>query len=127
MPIKIIRPFNNFGPRQSERAIIPTIISQLLSKKNEEVNLGNVSPTRDFTYVIDTCNAYIEIFKNNNFFGEITNVGTNSEISINELYLKISKIMNINKKIAQQNIYEKRPKSSEVERLVCSNKKLKLI
>ena len=99
LPIKIIRPFNNFGPRQSERAIIPTIISQLLSKKNEEVNLGNVSPTRDFTYVEDTCNAYIEMFKNNNFFGEITNVGTNSEISINDLYLKINKIMNINKKI----------------------------
>lgn len=123
LPIKIIRPFNNFGPRQSERAIIPTIISQLLSKKNEDVNLGNVSPTRDFTYVTDTCNAYIEMFKNNNFFGEITNVGTNSEISINELYLKISKIMNINKKIVHQNI-RKRPKDSEVERLVCANNKM---
>ena len=123
LPIKIIRPFNNFGPRQSERAIIPTIISQLLSKKSEEVNLGNVSPSRDFTYVTDTCNAYIEIFKNNKFFGEITNVGTNSEISINELYSKISGIMNIKKKIVQQK-NRKRSDSSEVERLVCSNNKI---
>ena len=99
LPVKIIRPFNNFGPRQSERAIIPTIISQVLSKNNKQINLGNLIPTRDFTYVIDTCSAFLEVLSNKKFFGEITNVGTNSEISVKSLAYKIIKLMNSNKEI----------------------------
>ena len=124
LPIKIVRPFNNFGPRQSERAIIPTIISQVLSKNSQKINLGNLLPTRDFTYVIDTCSAFLEIFSNNKFFGEITNIGTNSEISVKSLANKIIKLMNSNKEIYEESI-RFRPKNSEVDRLVCSNDKLK--
>ncbi len=123
LPVKIIRPFNNYGPRQSERAIIPTIISQLLNNKSKKLNLGNITPTRDFTYVIDTCRAYEQILKNNNFIGDTTNVGTNNEISIGDLALKISKIMKIDVKISTENI-RLRPENSEVERLVCDNSKI---
>ena len=90
---------------------------------NKQINLGNLIPTRDFTYVIDTCSAFLEVLSNKKFFGEITNVGTNSEISVKSLAYKIIKLMNSNKEIKEDSI-RLRPKKSEVERLVCSNKKL---
>ena len=123
LPVKIIRPFNNFGPRQSERAIIPTIISQLLNNKSDKLNLGNLTPTRDFTYVEDTCRAYLEIYKNDNFIGNTINVGTNNEISIEELSLKISTLMNIDAQVFEDK-NRLRPINSEVERLVCDNSKI---
>ena len=122
LPVKIVRPFNTYGPRQSARAIIPTVISQLLNGKNQ-IKLGNLSPTRDLTFVKDTCKGFYEIYKSDNLFGEITNIGMNEEISIGELVQKIFSL--IGKKmeiiIEDQRI---RPENSEVERLFSDNKKL---
>jgi len=121
-PIKIVRPFNTYGPRQSARAIIPTIIAQCTSDRGE-VRLGNLEPTRDLTFVNDTCEGFIEIFSSDNFYGEVTNIGMNSEISIGDLAHNIMKIMGVDFPI----ITDKkriRPRNSEVERLVCDNNKL---
>ncbi len=123
LPIKIIRPFNVFGPRQSTRAIIPTIISQLL-KNNSDVQLGNLDTKRDFTYVLDTCAAYKAIFENNKIFGETINVGTNINISILDLFELIKEKINCNSKLKQAEI-RKRDKLSEVDSLLCNNNKLK--
>ena len=122
LPIKIIRPFNTFGPRQSARAVIPTIITQALT--NKKIKIGNLNATRDFLFVEDLCSAYEKILKSNKLFGEVVNVGVNSEISIKNLIIKISKIL----KIKLISVVEKqriRPKKSEVNRLNCDNEKLK--
>lgn len=121
-PIKIVRPFNNYGPRQSIRAVIPTIISQLLQNKYE-IKLGNIHPTRDFTYVKDTCSGFKEIFETNNFFGEVINIGMNDEISIRDIVYKIAKLMKKQIRIVSDE-RRYRPKESEVERLRCDNTKL---
>ena len=122
IPIKIVRPFNTYGPRQSARAVIPTIISQLLNSNNE-VKLGNLSPTRDLTFVKDTCEGFIEIQKSDKLFGEIINLGMNEEISIEDLAEKITTLMDKEIKIIHD---EKRvrPDASELERLKCDNSKL---
>ncbi|PPR48333.1 MAG: dTDP-glucose 4,6-dehydratase [Alphaproteobacteria bacterium MarineAlpha5_Bin8] len=122
LPIKIIRPFNTFGPRQSSRAIIPTIVNQTLSKKNK-IKVGNISPTRDFTYVEDTCSAFLEVLKNEKLFGEIVNVGSNNEISIKNIINLVFDKLDINKKIEIVKL-RKRPNKSEVDRLVCDNTKI---
>ena len=122
MPIKIVRPFNTYGPRQSARAIIPTIISQIL-KGNSTLKLGSLTPTRDLTYVDDTCNGFYQIYKSKSLIGEVTNIGMNSEISIEKLVELISEIMNTELQIETSND-RIRPKNSEVERLVCDNQKL---
>ncbi len=121
-PVKIIRPFNTFGPRQSFRAVIPTIISQILNKK--KIKIGNINTTRDFTYVHDLCNAYYKIHESNKCIGQILNVGSGKEISIKELIIKINSITTKNAKI---NVEKKRlrPKGSEVNRLRCNNTKIK--
>ena len=122
LPIKIIRPFNTFGPRQSARAVIPTIITQAIT--NKKIKIGNLNATRDFLFVEDLCSAYEKILKSNKLFGEVVNVGVNSEISIKNLIVKISKIL----KIKLISVVEKqriRPKKSEVNRLNCNNDKLK--
>ncbi len=93
MPIKIVRPFNVFGPRQSARAIIPSIIVQILNER-KKIKIGNITPTRDLTYVKDTVNGFIEIMNSKSLVGEITNIGTNIEISIKELAFKIADLMN---------------------------------
>jgi len=122
LPVKIVRPFNTYGPRQSARAIIPTIISQLLNGKNK-IKLGNVSPTRDLTYVTDTCNAFLDIYNSDLLFGEIINIGMKSEISIKSLAELIAKFLNVD--LIIESLEERiRPKNSEVERLVCDNTKL---
>tara|TARA_Y100001958_G_C21212345_1_gene537940 strand:+ start:135 stop:1115 length:981 start_codon:yes stop_codon:yes gene_type:complete len=123
LPIKIVRPFNTYGPRQSSRAIIPTIISQCL-KKDKTLSLGNLKPTRDLTYVVDTCNGFLEILKSDNFLGEIINIGSNSEISINDLVHKIMNLMQVNLEINSEDM-RVRPENSEVDRLKCENSKLK--
>ena len=122
LPVKIVRPFNTYGPRQSARAIIPTIISQLLNG-NKSIELGNISPTRDLTYVTDTCEGVYEIYNSDSIFGEVINVGMNSEISIGDLVGLISSIMNVDITI-QCSENRIRPEKSEVERLICSNQKL---
>ena len=122
LSVKIVRPFNTYGPRQSARAVIPTIISQLLNGNNE-IKLGNISPTRDLTFVKDTCHGFIEIYKSNKLFGEITNIGMNEEISIGDLAEKVAKLMGKEIKIIRD---EKRirPDASEVEQLRCNNEKI---
>ena len=122
LPVKIVRPFNTYGPRQSARAVIPTIIMQALSG-SESLKLGNLDPTRDLTFVEDTCNGFLEIYKSNNFFGEITNIGMNSEISMGELAKEIMKIMKIEIPIVTDQS-RLRPNKSEVDRLLCNNEKL---
>ena len=122
LPIKIVRPFNTYGPRQSARAIIPTVISQILSNK-KRIELGNLTPTRDLTYVSDTCQGFIEIFKSDKLFGEVTNIGMNQEISIGDLVILIAKILNKSIEVIPKS-QRIRPKGSEVNRLLCDNKKL---
>jgi len=122
LPVKIVRPFNTYGPRQSARAIIPTVISQIHAKK-EKIELGNLFPTRDLTFVKDTCHGFFDIYKSDSLFGEVTNIGVNDEISIGDLVRLIAKLMD-----ATVNIVTKeeriRPDNSEVERLICDNSKL---
>lgn len=123
LPVTIVRPFNTFGPRQSARAIIPTIITQLMSGKNK-INLGSLHPTRDLLYVKDTVNGFIEIAKSDKTLGEEINIATQSEISIGDLAQKIINIINPSAVIQCDEI-RKRPDKSEVERLFGSNEKIK--
>lgn len=122
LPIKIARPFNTYGPRQSARAIIPTIITQLLSGKTE-LDLGNTKPTRDLTFVTDTAAGFIEIFKSDDLIGEVTNIGMNEEINVEDLAKRIADTLKTNITI-KQNAIRVRPENSEVERLLCDNSKL---
>jgi len=121
LPVTIIRPFNFYGPRQSARAIIPTIITQILQNKNK-IELGNLTPTRDFTYVLDTCEAYLKMCQKENISGEIINIGNSSEISIKDLADKIKELMNSNINITTKDT-RKRPEKSEVDRLFADTKK----
>ena len=122
LPVKIVRPFNTYGPRQSARAIIPTVITQILSGCRK-INLGNLEPTRDLTYVKDTCDGFIEIFKSENLFGEITNIGMNEEISVKNLVELIAQLLNADVEIISDH-KRVRPENSEVERLMCNNSKI---
>ena len=122
LPVKIARPFNTYGPRQSSRAIIPTVISQILSGKKKLV-LGNISPTRDLTFVQDTVEGFIEIAKTSKLTGEVTNIGSSFEISVKDLAIKIARLLNID--IDFQTVLERRrSENSEVERLFCDNNKI---
>lgn len=123
MPISIVRPFNTFGPRQSARAVIPTIISQLLAGK-EEIKLGALTPTRDFNYVKDTASGFIAIAESDKTIGEEINIATQQEISIGDLAQEIISQINPKAKIIcdEQRL---RPEKSEVNRLLGSNEKIK--
>lgn len=123
LPVTIVRPFNTYGPRQSARAVIPTIITQLLSGA-EEIRLGSVDTTRDFVYVKDTAEGFVRIAKSDKTIGEVVNIATQSEISIYELSKKIAKLTG-QKTIVVKDDKRVRPKKSEVERLLGCNKKLK--
>lgn len=122
LPVKIVRPFNTYGPRQSARAIIPTVISQVLSGKTN-LELGSLTPTRDLTFVKDTCKGFYEISQSDKLYGEITNIGMRNEISIGDLVNKIASIIGTEISIITD---EKRvrPENSEVQRLFCDNNKL---
>lgn len=122
LPVKIVRPFNTYGPRQSARAIIPAIITQIINGQ-KEIKLGNLTPTRDFTYIKDTVNGFIEIFNSSELFGELTNIGMNDEISIGKLVKFIAKIMGTDITIVTDK-ERVRPEKSEVERLRCNNEKI---
>ena len=93
LPLITLRPFNTFGPRQSERAIIPTIINQIISSKDKFLKLGSLSPTRDFNYVEDICSGYELALKANNIFGETINLGSGYETSIKDMVFLISMLM----------------------------------
>ncbi|MEZ5067268.1 MAG: NAD-dependent 4,6-dehydratase LegB [Bacteroidia bacterium] len=121
-PVKIVRPFNTYGPRQSARAVIPTIITQLLSGKTE-IKLGHTTPTRDLTFVKDTANGFLAIAQNPAFNGTVTNIGMKDEISVGDLALMIAKLMNKNISILTDS-QRVRPDKSEVERLFCDNTKI---
>jgi len=121
-PVKIVRPFNTYGPRQSARAIIPTVISQMFAGKTE-LKLGNLDPTRDLTFVKDTCNGFLEIYKSHDLYGSATNIGMNQEISIGDLVNKISKIIGVDISINSDD-NRVRPNNSEVNRLMCDNSKI---
>lgn len=122
LPVTIVRPFNAYGPRQSARAVIPTIITQLLDGK-DEIKLGALSPTRDFNYVKDLANGFIEIAKSDKTIGEEINIATQREISIEKLAIEIISQINPNAKIICDN-ERIRPNKSEVERLLGCNKKI---
>lgn len=123
IPVATIRPFNTYGPRQSARAVIPTIISQILAGKTE-INLGSLTPTRDFNYVKDTVEAFIKIAESDKTIGEVINSGSNYEISIGDTVKKIINI--IGKDITIICDEERiRPEKSEVNRLWADNTKIK--
>lgn len=122
LPVTIVRPFNTFGPRQSARAVIPTIITQLLSGVNE-IKLGSLHPTRDLLYVSDTAQGFIEIAKSDLCIGEEVNIATQSEISVGDLAQKL--IDQINPKaVIISDDQRLRPEKSEVERLFGGNSKI---
>ena len=123
LPVSIVRPFNTFGPRQSARAVIPTIISQLLNGE-ESIKLGSLNPTRDLLYVKDTVNGFLEIGESAETKGEEINIATNSEVTIGNLAQKIISIINPNAKIISDD-ERIRPEKSEVQRLFGCNKKIK--
>ena len=119
LPLTIARPFNTYGPRQSARAIIPTIIMQLLSGK-KEIKLGSLNPTRDFNYVKDIVNGFVEISKSEKTIGEVVNIASNNEISMDQLAQELINQINPDARIItdRQRI---RPEKSEVNRLLGDN------
>lgn len=122
VPVTIVRPFNTYGPRQSARAVIPTIITQLLNGV-EEIKLGDLRPTRDLLYVKDTVNGFVEIAKCDELIGHDCNIATESEISIADLVNELIRLINPNA-IVIQDEKRLRPDKSEVFRLFGSNKKI---
>ncbi|MCL5062033.1 MAG: NAD-dependent 4,6-dehydratase LegB [Nitrospirae bacterium] len=125
MPVVIVRPFNTYGPRQSARAVIPTIITQLLSGK-KEIRLGALHPTRDLVYARDTVEGFIEIAKSDKTVGEEINIAAQNEISIGDLAKKLIGMINPKAIVATEN-FRMRPEKSEVERLLGSNEKIRKI
>lgn len=123
LPVSIVRPFNTYGPRQSARAVIPSIISQLLTG-TKELRLGSLTPTRDFNYVKDTVNGFIEIEKSGKTIGEEINIASQTEISIGELAAELIRQINPQASIICEQ-ERMRPQKSEVNKLLGSNKKLK--
>ncbi len=123
LPVVIARPFNTYGPRQSARAVIPTIISQIAAGASE-VNIGDTSPTRDFTDVADTCKALIALGECDSAVGEVVNIGSNYEISIRDVFGKIRDLMKSNAGLHVEQA-RLRPEKSEVRRLWCDNTKIR--
>jgi NAD dependent epimerase/dehydratase len=123
LPVTIARPFNTYGPRQSARAVIPTIITQIANGV-KEIKLGDISPTRDFNYVEDTCRGFIALAKSEKTIGETVNIGSNFEISVKDTLDTIKDIMQSDVTFItdEQRI---RPENSEVHRLWCDNTKIK--
>lgn len=122
LPLSIVRPFNTYGPRQSARAVIPSIIIQI-ANGSKEIKLGDTTPTRDFNYVEDTCRGFLQIANSDQAIGEVINVGSNSEISILDTVNLIKELMNSDVKfiVDEERI---RPDKSEVYRLWCDNTKI---
>lgn len=121
LPVIIARPFNTYGPRQSARAIIPTIITQILSGA-KELKLGDLSPKRDLNFVLDTCEAFASFLELKNY-GEVFNIGSGKEYSMQEVLEMIQKICQVELKMTCDKA-RIRPKNSEVFRLLCDNSKL---
>lgn len=124
-PVAIIRPFNTYGPRQSARAVIPTIITQIAAGL-KQIKLGAVSPTRDFNYIKDTVAGFIAALITEKSIGEVINIGSNYEISIRETVKTIAEVMQTEIEITTDEL-RLRPENSEVERLFSCNKKAKIL
>lgn len=122
-PVAVIRPFNTYGPRQSARAVIPTIISQIASGK-KNIHLGALHPTRDFNYVKDTVQGFIDVMNSEKSIGEVINIGSNYEVSIGETVEMIAEVMGANITITTDE-ERMRPEKSEVNRLWADNQKAK--
>jgi NAD dependent epimerase/dehydratase len=120
-PVAILRPFNTYGPRQSARAVIPTVITQI-AKGNKQIKLGALSPTRDFSYVADTVAGFMVALTSQKSVGEVINIGSNYEISIEDTAYTIAKLMGAEIEILSDE-QRLRPEKSEVERLWASNEK----
>lgn len=123
LPVTIARPFNTYGPRQSARAVIPTIIGQIAAGK-KQIQLGDISPTRDFNYVLDTCKGFVALARSDKTIGEVINIGSGVETSVADTLDLIKKLM----KSDVEFITDKqrvRPKDSEVFRLCCDNTRIK--
>ncbi|TFE29037.1 NAD-dependent 4,6-dehydratase LegB [Cohnella luojiensis] len=125
LPVGIIRPFNTYGPRQSARAVIPTIITQLAQGKNK-IKLGSVHPTRDFNFVEDTVRGFIAFMESERSIGEEINIGSNYEISVGETADMIARLMNVDLEMNMDH-QRLRPEKSEVERLWADNRKAELL
>lgn len=123
LPLTIARPFNTYGPRQSARAVIPTIITQIANGA-KSIKLGDTTPTRDFNYVKDTCAGFIAIALTQNTLGETINIGSNTEISVYDTLNLIKKLMGSDVEFVTEN-QRIRPEKSEVFRLWCDNTKIK--
>jgi len=124
LPVVTIRPFNAFGPRQSARAVIPTIIAQCLA--GETVKLGSLTPIRDFNYVSNTVDAFLRCAESSGAIGKTINVGSGSEISVGELVKKIGKLLGRDMRIEKEKL-RTRPSKSEVDRLLADNTKARSI
>jgi NAD dependent epimerase/dehydratase len=123
LPVTIARPFNTYGPRQSARAVIPSVIIQI-ANKNAQIEVGDTTPTRDFSYVEDTCKGFISLAESEFTSGKVINIGSDSEISISDTISVIQKIMGTD--ISIKPVAERlRPGASEVRRLWCDNTKIK--
>jgi len=125
LPLTIVRPFNTYGPRQSARAVIPTIITQIASGM-KEIKLGDTSPTRDFNYVKDICQGFILLSQCDKAIGDTVNIGSNYEVSVKETFELIRDIMNSDAKLVTDEL-RIRPEKSEVFRLWCDNSKIKAL
>jgi NAD dependent epimerase/dehydratase len=122
LPVGIVRPFNAYGPRQSARAVIPTVISQIIAG-NTCVKLGNLHPARDFTYVTDLAEGFLAVEQSEKLIGDVVHIGTNTEISVKKLTEKIAALMGAEIHIVQD-AERVRPEESEVKRLRCDNTKI---
>jgi NAD dependent epimerase/dehydratase len=118
-PVTVVRPFNTYGPRQSARAVIPTIITQILNGKTQ-IELGDLTPTRDLNYVDDTVNGFIRAAESDTAIGTVVQLGTGTEISIRDLAMKIASLMGKHIEVIST-LERKRPENSEVERLIADN------
>src|SRR3990167_7919218 len=122
LPLTIARPFNTYGPRQSARAVIPTIITQIASGK-KQIKLGDMTPTRDFSYVEDTCRGFIALAESEKTIGETVNIGSNREVTIKDTLDLIKELMGSDVKFVTEE-QRLRPENSEVFRLWCDNTKI---
>lgn len=125
LPLTIARPFNTYGPRQSARAVIPTIITQI-ANGIKQIKLGDVTPTRDFNYVADTCRGFIELAHCDMAIGETVNIGSNFEISVGDTLNLIRELMNSDVEFLTDD-QRLRPEKSEVFRLWCDNSKIRVL
>ena len=125
LPVTIARPFNTYGPRQSARAVIPTIITQIANGK-KQIKLGDIMPTRDFNYVTDTCRGFLALARCDRAIGETVNIGSNYEISVGDTLNLIRELMNSDVEflVDEQRL---RPGKSEVFRLWCDNTKVRVL